>query len=249
MLQRKEHTTLILTCMLFLSWWGILNGQARRSPADAVGQAVPAGAGGAGTAPIRISSRTTLDDTLYYGAAVDSLELSILQIDIRKAEVKVDETTFWRRIIPQVHATASLGMHDLMFIDPTSFTPYILPRDAYRLTFSLSLNEVMLSPAHTQAIIELKKLKAAFSLRMLQRIQARELIKHQQAVLQDQLESLSKELSIVEELLHFNELRFQQGRIEYDALARTKLELLGVQRSIQRVREQQTELRLKLQWQ
>ena len=246
--------------MLFLSWWGILNGQARRSPMDpvwrvqrsslsVVGQTVPVGAGDAGTVPIRIFSSFFTDDTLYRSSAVDSLELYLLQIDIKKAEEKANETSLWRRIIPQIHMSSSLGMHDLMFIDPTSFTPYILPRDAYRLTISFSLNEVLLSPAQTQAIIELERLKAAFSLRTLQHIEARELIKQQQAALQDQLESLSKEHSIVEELLHFNELRFQQGRIEYDALARTKLELLGVQRSIQRIREQQSEMRLKLLWQ
>ena len=235
MFQRKEHTTLILTCILFLSRWGILNGQT-----------VPVGAGDAGTVPIRMFSYFNTDDTLYRSQAVDSLELRILQIDIKRAEEKVNETSFWRRLIPQIHMSASLGMHDLMFIDPTSFTPYILPRDAYRLTFSLSLNEVLLSPAHTQAIIELERLRTAFSLRSLQANHARYLLVQQQAALQEQLESLKKELTIIEDLLHFNELRFQQGRIEYDALARTKLDILSLRRSILRVHQQQSEMELKL---
>jgi len=235
MFQRKEHTTLILTCILFLSRWGILNGQT-----------VPVGAGDAGTVPIRMFSYFNTDDTLYRSQAVDSLELRILQIEIKRAEEKVNETSFWRRLIPQIHMSASLGMHDLMFIDPTSFTPYILPRDAYRLTFSLSLNEVLLSPAHTQAIIELERLRTAFSLRSLQANHARYLLVQQQAALQEQLESLKKELTIIEDLLHFNELRFQQGRIEYDALARTKLDILSVRRSILRVHQQQSEMELKL---
>ncbi|MCX6132609.1 MAG: TolC family protein [Ignavibacteriales bacterium] len=187
-----------------------------------------------------------MDDTLYNVGTMDSLELCILRLDIKKAEEKVNETSFWRRLIPQVHLSASLGMHDLMFIDPTSFTPYILPRDAYRLTLSISLNEVFLSPTHVQAIIDLERLKAALSLRTIQNIHVRRLLEQQLAALQEQSESLEKELSIVEELLQFNELRFQQGRIEYDALARTKLELLSLQRSIQRIHQQHSELQLKL---
>ena len=233
--QTLRHMTCSIICALVLSRWGILNGQT-----------VPAVAGGAGAVPIRISSQTDSDDTLAPNLQLDSLEIELLQIEISKAEETVYATSFWWRILPQFHLSASFGMHDLMFIDPTSYTPYVLPRDAYRMTISLSLNDVLKSSNHTQATLELERLKTVLSLRTTQYARARKIIEQQLATSQDDLESLEKELAIVQDLLRFNQLRFEQGKIEYDALARTKMELLAIERSIHRLQLQQSEIRLKL---
>jgi outer membrane protein TolC len=187
-----------------------------------------------------------VDDSPDLNSALDTLAVQLLELEIRAQEAKVEETSFWTRLIPRIHLSASFGMHDLMFIDPASFTPYILPRDSYRLTISLSLNDVLVSSSHTQAILELEKLREMLSIRRIQYARECKLLNQQLAALHDQLESFEKELAIVQELLRFNQLRFEQGKIEFDALARTKLELLGLQRSIQRVRQQQFEVRLKL---
>ena len=60
------------------------------------------------------------------------------------------------------------------------------------------------------------------------------------------LKSLEKQLSMIEDLIHFNELRFEQGKIEYDALLRTKIELLSLQTTINNLKHQQAQLLLKL---
>ena len=62
----------------------------------------------------------------------------------------------------------------------------------------------------------------------------------------EKLKSLEKQLSMIEDLIHFNELRFEQGKIEYDALLRTKIELLSLQTSINNIKHQQAKLLLKL---
>jgi outer membrane protein TolC len=170
----------------------------------------------------------------------------MLRIEISKAEETVNTTSFWKRILPQIHLSASYGMHDLMFIDPTSYTPYILPRDAYRMTISLSLNDVLTSTRHTQAILDLHKLRMELSLRRIQQINSRKSLEEQLLALQDQSASLEKEISFIRELLHFNELRFQQGKIEFDALTRSKLELSAAMRSLLSIRHQETLIRLKL---
>jgi hypothetical protein len=192
------------------------------------------------------SSAVVFDQSPIQISAVDTLELHLLEIEIKRQEEKMMETSFWRRIIPRIHFSASFGMRDLMSIDPASFTPYILPRDAYRLTITLSLNDVLVSPSHTQVVLELERLRGMLSVRRMQFDRAGRILEQQLAASQGQLKSLEEELVIVQELLHFNELRFQQGRIEFDVLARTKLELLGVQRYIQRVQQQQSEIRLRL---
>ena len=63
----------------------------------------------------------------------------------------------------------------------------------------------------------------------------------------DKLQSLEKQLSMIQDLIHFNELRFEQGTIEYDAFIRTKLELLSLQSNINTLKHQQEQLLLKLQ--
>ena len=62
----------------------------------------------------------------------------------------------------------------------------------------------------------------------------------------EKLKSLEKQLSMIEDLIHFNELRFEQGKIEYDTLLRTKIELLSLQTNINDLKHQQAQLLLKL---
>ena len=187
-------------------------------------------------------------DTLVQSSSIDSLELVLLHFEIAKASEQVRETSFWRRIIPQIHLSASFGMHDLIFIDPGSFTPYILPRDAYRLTISLPLNEAINSSRHTEATLELDRLKAELSLRTTQRQQARRSLERQLQALQAESASLERDMSLIQELLHFNELRFQQGKIEFDALTRTKLELTSAMRTIMHIHQQEALIQLKLNY-
>jgi hypothetical protein len=278
MLQHSRHISFIVVCAILFTWWGILNGQTRRSPLDVVGQVrrpvptlfdgnsdssdvggpvhrslpdvggetVPAGAGGTGTVPTRISLQTDGDDTLARSPQLDSLEIEMLQIGITKSEETVLATSLCRRIIPEIHFSGSFGMHDLMFVDPTSSTTYILPRDAYRMTISLSLNEILTSSRHTQAILDLQKLRTELSLRRIQQLNSRMLLEQQLLALQDQAASIEKEITFIRELLHFNELRFQQGKIEFDALTRTKLELSATMRSLLNIRHEEALIKLRL---
>ena len=52
----------------------------------------------------------------------------------------------------------------------------------------------------------------------------------------EKLKSLEKQLSMIEDLIHFNELRFEQGKIE----------LLSLQTNINNIKHQQAQLLLKL---
>ena len=235
MLQQSRRITFILVCGLTVACWGILHGET-----------VPAGSGETGTVPIRMSPWISPYDTLAQNQMLDSLDLALLQIEIARAEETVDATSFWSRIIPQIHFSASFGLHDMMFVDPTTYTPYILPRDAYRLTINLSLNEALSSPRHTQAILDLQKLRTELLQRTIQKLHARKSLEEQLTALQDEAAMLEKEMSFIQELLHFNELRFQQGKIEFDALTRTKLELSAATRTLLQIHHEEALIKLKL---
>jgi len=220
------------TCPSFVGW-DVLNGQILRNSE------------GAGERAVTVLSPETVTAPTG-GTAIDSLELALLEIEIRKAAERVGETKFWKRIIPQIHISGSFGVRDVVFVDPTTFTPFILPRDFYRLTVSVSLNEVFDFSKHSLAELELERLSTERSYRLHWKVQLRKSIEHQLAALQEQLEFLQEEIGIVQELLRFNQLRFEQGKIEFDALMRTRLELLSIRKAIHRIHHQKAELQLKL---
>ena len=238
---KSRMLSISATCMslfmLIVISWDILHGQT-----------VPGGVGEGGTVPIRISPLFDVDSAQAFNPTLDSLDIRLLQIEIAKAEVRVTETSFWPRIIPQVHISASFGMHDIVFVEPTTFTPYILPRDAYRLTISLSLNDVFSSSRHTQAVLELEQLRTEESRLTTKQLQSRKSLEQQLLALRDQADLLEKELSFIKELLRFDELRFQQGKIEFDALIRSKLELSAAIRSLLQIRHDEALIKLKLSY-
>jgi hypothetical protein len=227
---------------LFLSvaWWGVMHGQHLNSVEVRNDGAVPV------LPPETVAAPTGQIGSCNLQVALDSLELLLLDIEIEKAQERLNETSFWKRIIPQVHVSASFGVRDVVFIDPTTFTPFILPRDAYRLTVSLSLSEILDFSRHSLAELELERLSTERSYRLLKQTQFRKTLEQQLTALREQLTTLQEEESIVQELLRFNQLRFEQGNIEFDTLMRTKLELLSVQKAIQKIQHQRSELQLKL---
>ena len=196
------------------------------------GQPVPAFPPEAGTVPIyRI---------------IDSLQLHQLDVDIQKAEEQAGQTNFFHRLIPNISISASYGIGNLLFIDPTSTTTYIMPKDAYRLSLNLSLSELFFSSKHSDAILQLSRLQTEYQhMKYLQEATQIALRLELQDI-GEKLKSLEKQLSMIEDLIHFNELRFEQGKIEYDALLRTKIELLSLQTNINNLKHQQAQLLLKL---
>jgi outer membrane protein TolC len=177
---------------------------------------------------------------------IDSLEIHKLEIDIQKADEQATQTNIFHRLIPTISISASYGIGNLLFFDPSSYTTYVLPKDAYRLSFNLSISELFFSSKHSDAILQLSRLQTEYQhMKYLQEATQIALRLELQDI-GEKLKSLEKQLSMIEDLIHFNELRFEQGKIEYDALLRTKIELLSLQTNINNIKHQQAQLLLKL---
>ena len=177
---------------------------------------------------------------------IDSLEIHKLEIDIQKADEQATQTNIFHRLIPNISISASYGIGNLLFIDPSSYTTYVLPKDAYRLSFNLSISELFFSSKHSDAILQLSRLQTEYQhMKYLQ--QATQIaLRLELRDIGEKLQSLEKQLSMIQDLIHFNEMRFEQGKIEYDALVRTKIEMLSLQTSINNLKHQQAQLLLKL---
>ena len=206
------------------------------------GQPVPVFPPEAGTVPI-FSQRLM---SLGLNKILDSLELLKLEIDIQKGENQVSQTNFFHRLIPQISISASYGIGNLLFIDPSSSAAYIIPKDAYRLSLSLSLSELLFSSKHSEALLQLTRLTTEYQHMKYLQEATQIALRLELLDIGDKLQSLEKQLSMIQDLIHFNELRFEQGKIEYDALIRTKLEMLSLQSNINALKHQQAQLLLKI---
>lgn len=179
-------------------------------------------------------------------SVIDSLDLQMLELDLEKAEEEVGQTSFWWRVLPQIRVSASYGIGNLLFVDLSSMLPFVVPRDDYRLTLSLSLNDILDFSGHSQAILQRDRLQLEYQRRQLVLARSRCSLQQELCTSSEELRSLSAELSVLRELVHFNELRFEQGKIEYDVLARSKLEVINLQRNIKRLCNQKAQLFLRL---
>lgn len=179
-------------------------------------------------------------------SVVDSLELRLLEIEISKAELQVRQTNFWHRILPQIQVSASLGMKDVIFIDPNTFVPYILPKDAYRLSISISINEILDFDKHKNAELELEQLHTRYNRLKKQQSDERSILNLQSIELDSLCAMAKDELKLKEDILKFKTLCFQQGKIEFDEFLRSQLDLLSIRKSLIGINKQRREISWKL---
>ena len=140
-----------------------------------------------------------------------------------------------RRLLPRVTVSASFGIGEVIFRDPSTDAITVLPRDSYRLTFSLGLDQLLSSPDHGRALVRLREAEleaARIRAQVSQRRHARQM--HETATRQE-LALLADELVLVQQLVAYNDMLFAQGKTEFDVLARAKLQLLNLSRVIAQV--------------
>jgi hypothetical protein len=176
---------------------------------------------------------------------LDSIALYQKFLEIKKAEETANQTNIFHRMMPSVSISASYGIGNLLFIDPTTTAIYNIPKDAYRLSVSLSLSDLFKSHLHEQALLQIQSLQMEYQhMKYLQ--QASQLAVHLELMdVEYKLQSLDKQATMMEDLRHFNELRFEQGKIEYDVLLHSKIEVMNIQSVIYNLKIHQAELQLK----
>jgi outer membrane protein TolC len=166
------------------------------------------------------------------GSPKDSVEREILQLEIARADLEVSSSDLWHRLIPHISLSASVGVGDLIFMDPSAPSSYVIPKDSYRLNLSLSLSDVLDFSKHSRARLELDLAKARLQRLDGEQQAAREMRVEQTESLKSDLALLHEELTHVQRLVRFNELLFEQGKIQFDVLTRSRMQLLSVRKNI-----------------
>lgn len=259
----RFNSSCIIALAVIILWWNALNGQtvpvlppeAGTVPIDtaagiesAAGRELPAPPAPASPIPTKVGrGEERGEHSRPIQHALDSLELNQLEIHLEKAQDEVTQTNLIHRLLPDIHVSAAYGIGNLVFIDPNSILTYNIPKDAYRLTLTLSLSELLYSVKHSQALLQQKILLTEYQHKKLLQFSIRQTLQQEVLSVESKIQSLETEASMIRDLIHFNELRFEQGKIEYDVLIRTKLELLSLQTNINTLKNQRIQLLLKIQ--
>lgn len=166
--------------------------------------------------------------------STDTTSLRLIDNRILQAELEMKRTAFWRRIIPEVRLSGSIGVRDILFLDPATATPYILPRDSYRITLTLSLSDVLDFDRHTLAVLQHDQLLVQREL-LANRLRSSETaLCRQYERLLIELTHLREESDAVDALEEYTELLFSQGEKQFDDLIRVRLQTIALRRAVNR---------------
>jgi len=165
-------------------------------------------------------------------APLDSLDLAEALLEAERASIDASATSLIQRLIPRITLSASLGMGEVVLRDPS--TDALLPRDSYRLTFSLGIDQLVRSHEHDRALVRLRSAEENLCRTRMQIAERERVRRTDEDAGLEVLALLVSELELVRQLVTYNEMLFAEGKIEFDTLVRTKLQLLGLQRAIAR---------------
>jgi hypothetical protein len=169
---------------------------------------------------------------------LDSLELQKLHLQVISAEERVTATDFLHRLLPRITFNASFGVRDLLFVVPGDDAAYITPRDAYRLTLSLSLTDLLTSNGHDAALIERAQRTVDIKCATIRQENDRRARRERLNALRQELALLEEELDVLRKIQRYQTILFEEGKANYDALARSELQVIDTRMRIARLQLQ-----------
>jgi len=172
----------------------------------------------------------------------DSLRLRLIDLDIARAETEVTATNLLHRILPDVRFSASLGVRDLYFGDPSSTNQLVVPSDMYRFTLTLPLSAPLDASAHAKAELQLARLRVERHLELLHQERKRAAASVKLRMLNDALSLALQQRALLERLHTFYDMEFKAGRVPFSTLIRSRLDVLSSQRTAHELESQIEEL-------
>lgn len=177
----------------------------------------------------------SLSDEIGLMDPADTLSLRLTDNRILQAELEMKRTTFWRRIIPEVRLSGSIGVRDILFLDPATATPYLLPRDSYRIMLGLSISEAFNFDKHSMAVLQHDQLLIQRKL-MVSRLRSSETTaRRQYEKLLIELKHLQEESQALSQLAEYTELLFNEGEKQFDDLIRVRFQKLNLRKAMNRI--------------
>ena len=171
-----------------------------------------------------------------WGRIRDSLEISVLGLKVLEADLLVEGTDFWHRLIPRITLAASFGIRGVTFIDASDPSPWPIPSDLYRLSLTLSVSDLIGTDKHERAHIMKEQAHLALALAQTRQHMDRQVLVERAGRLRSELSLLEEELRLAERILRYYSLLFEQGKTSFDGYIRAELQALAVRQRVQRLR-------------
>ncbi|HYQ87096.1 MAG TPA: hypothetical protein VES59_07640 [Bacteroidota bacterium] len=191
-----------------------------------------------------------LSDGLLPGSPIpadeDSFQLKLLEIDAERFRLEAEHANLWHRLIPAIHLSAGFGLHNVLVTDPATLASSMLPKDAYRLTIGISLNDILDGSKQSAAELELKKIDVMHERDRARRERSRFDLGIQLKRLDIEKDAALQEQAILEEILRFDDIRFGQGKIGYDAFMQSRLRLVDLKKRLKLLDRRSDEIQNKL---
>jgi outer membrane protein TolC len=182
---------------------------------------------------------------LVCGAAVVSaqtdLRIGELEEELRIAEIAVSSSSLWTRIMPSIHLSGSIGLKGALFYDPE--VGVLFPADSYRLTVSVPLHGLLTGWKHEEALARRRRVQVELERARRAAASEKEGVRNRLAALEAELSVLRAERDLLEHIVRYHQLLFDQGAVKFDVVARSKLQVLGAERMILDRISQTNELR------
>jgi len=162
----------------------------------------------------------------------DSAERRIAAIAVAKADAEAAATSLLRRLIPSVTIGGTLGLHDLIF--PETGGVVVFPKDSYRISATLSLSGLLDGSKHALALIARDEAEARLELLLRKQEAARAALRRKAIQLRAELTALEEELVVWRSLAAFQEVLFTQGRADFRAVARARVDGIRLRGAVTR---------------
>jgi len=178
--------------------------------------------------------QSTVRDDFPQGRAPgrDSAEARIAVLAVAKADAEAAATSFLRRLVPSVTIGGTIGLHDLMF--PETGGVVVFPKDSYRITATLSLSGLLDGSKHALALIAREEAEARLALLIRKQESAREALRRKALQVRAELSALEEELLVWRSLAAYQEVLFTQGRVDFRAVARARVDGIRLRGAVAR---------------
>ena len=162
----------------------------------------------------------------------DSAARQIAVLAVAKADAEAAATSFLRRLVPSITIGGTIGLHDLMF--PETGGVVVFPKDSYRITATLSLSGLLDGSKHALALIAREEAEARLALLIRKQESAREALRRKALQVRAELSALEEELVVWRSLAAYQEVLFTQGRVDFRAVARARVDGIRLRGAVAR---------------
>ena len=153
---------------------------------------------------------------------VDSAAVRLAMIEVAKADAEAGATSFLRRLLPAVTVGGTIGVRDLLFQETGGTV--VFPKDSYRISATLSLTGLFDGSKHAMAEAAREEALARLALLVRRQEAARTALRRKAEQLQSDLNALEEELAVWQALAAYQEILFTQGKADFRAVARTRID-------------------------